>query len=183
MHLETAHEWFQNLANLFEMKKSEVTQGEATRDPRTLANTHQTWKQSERTCKPESATAAELCNLTCHEWKYKAGEQGKVERRDRRGLLIEGCVPRQMHGYHIPPRVMGMGIMWAGYIAWVCMGIIPWILLHVRLLPNAVDQAGEPAIQIWGTMEIAKGVACKTDKENNRELLFYKRGLDRRRKV
>ncbi|KAF9240284.1 Alpha/Beta hydrolase protein [Melanogaster broomeanus] len=32
-------------------------------------------------------------------------------------------------------------------------------------------------------MEIAKGVACKTDKENNRELLFYKRGLDRRRKT
>ncbi|KAF9236947.1 hypothetical protein BU15DRAFT_63561 [Melanogaster broomeanus] len=35
----------------------------------------------------------------------------------------------------------------------------------------------------WGTMEIAKGIACKTDKENNRELLFYETGLDRRRKI
>ncbi|KAF9231497.1 hypothetical protein BU15DRAFT_68290 [Melanogaster broomeanus] len=32
-------------------------------------------------------------------------------------------------------------------------------------------------------MEIAKGVACKTDKGNNRELLFHESGLDRRRKI
>ncbi|KAF9231074.1 hypothetical protein BU15DRAFT_82861 [Melanogaster broomeanus] len=41
MHLKTAHEFFQYLSNLFEMKKDDVTQREAMRNPRTHAGTHQ----------------------------------------------------------------------------------------------------------------------------------------------
>ncbi|KAF9233109.1 hypothetical protein BU15DRAFT_66872 [Melanogaster broomeanus] len=92
-HLETAHEWFQNLANLFEMKKSDVTQREATRDPRTLADTrpkhsedaHHARDRETASNKPKSATAAEPRDSTRRKRKRKAGEQGKVEKRDRRG--------------------------------------------------------------------------------------------------
>ncbi|KAF9233519.1 hypothetical protein BU15DRAFT_66513 [Melanogaster broomeanus] len=48
---------------------------------------------------------------------------------------------------------------------------------------DAEDQEERSVRQIWGTMEITKGVACKTDKGNNRELLFHKTGLNRRRKI
>ncbi|KAF9237951.1 hypothetical protein BU15DRAFT_62802 [Melanogaster broomeanus] len=102
-HLETAYEWFQHLTDLFKTKKSSVTQREAMCNPRTAIHTHE--KQSERTrklqkCgatmnKPKSATAAEPCNLTCRKPKRKAGEQGKVEKRDRRGKRAAGWTGEQ----------------------------------------------------------------------------------------
>ncbi|KAF9237935.1 hypothetical protein BU15DRAFT_62785 [Melanogaster broomeanus] len=102
-YLETAYEWFQHLTDLFKMKKSSVTQREAMCNPRTAIRTHK--KQSEgthkpRKCgatmnKPESATAAEPHNSTCRKLKCKAGEQGKVEKRDRRGKRTAGWTGEQ----------------------------------------------------------------------------------------
>ncbi|KAF9234903.1 hypothetical protein BU15DRAFT_65278 [Melanogaster broomeanus] len=93
MHLETAREWFKYLTDQFETKTSNVTQREATCDPRTAVSTHQ--KHSEDARKPqerkatvnerENTTVEESRNVRHRERKRKARDEGRVEKRDRRG--------------------------------------------------------------------------------------------------
>ncbi|KAF9233119.1 hypothetical protein BU15DRAFT_80475 [Melanogaster broomeanus] len=93
MHLETACEWFNYLADRFETKKSDVTQREATCNPRTAVGTRQ--KRSERTRKPqeheatvnerENAAVAESRDASRRERKRDSRDQERVEKRVRKG--------------------------------------------------------------------------------------------------
>ncbi|KAF9234397.1 hypothetical protein BU15DRAFT_79079 [Melanogaster broomeanus] len=88
MHLETAHEWFKHLADQFETKTSDVTQWEASCNPRRRVTTHQKHSKDARKLqeceatmnKPEIAKVTEPRDSTHREWKRDeaaAREPGK----------------------------------------------------------------------------------------------------------
>ncbi|KAF9231687.1 hypothetical protein BU15DRAFT_82099 [Melanogaster broomeanus] len=88
-HLKTACELFQHLANLFETKKSDATQREATCNPRTpvsIRQTHSEHAGKARDCKPalkkaDSTVVEELRDVRCREPKRDAGSHRRVETR------------------------------------------------------------------------------------------------------
>ncbi|KAF9235435.1 hypothetical protein BU15DRAFT_78021 [Melanogaster broomeanus] len=93
MHLETAHEQFKHLTNRFETKTSDVTQREATCNPRTTVDMRQKLSECTRTPRKHEATANKLessavkepRNAKCHKQEREARGQGRVEKRVRRG--------------------------------------------------------------------------------------------------
>ncbi|KAF9239630.1 hypothetical protein BU15DRAFT_61857 [Melanogaster broomeanus] len=102
MHLKTARELFQYLASLFETKKSDGTQREATCNPRTHAGTDQKCNQPshkardrEAVKKAESAIVEEPRDVRCREPKHDARSHGRVEMRGREGKRAAGRTSEQ----------------------------------------------------------------------------------------
>ncbi|KAF9235373.1 hypothetical protein BU15DRAFT_64895 [Melanogaster broomeanus] len=94
MHLETAHEWFKHLADRFEMKTSDVSQREASCNPRRPRGCSQAARvRSDH--KPEIAKVTEPCDSTHREWKCDVRSRGRVEKRDRRGKRATGWTGEQ----------------------------------------------------------------------------------------
>ncbi|KAF9230248.1 hypothetical protein BU15DRAFT_83872 [Melanogaster broomeanus] len=110
-HLETAYEWFQHLADLFETKKNNVTQREAiVCNPRSPVSTHQ--EHSEDARKPrerkatmnecENTTVEESRNVRHRERKHDTRDRGRVEKRDRRGKRAARKTSEQEAGAREP---------------------------------------------------------------------------------
>ncbi|KAF9230148.1 hypothetical protein BU15DRAFT_83988 [Melanogaster broomeanus] len=103
VHLKTARELFQYLASLFETKKRDVTQREATRNPRTRAGTHQECSEDSRKArdceeaakKAKSTVVEEPRDATCRKPKRDARSHGRVERKGREGERAAGRTSEQ----------------------------------------------------------------------------------------
>ncbi|KAF9231713.1 hypothetical protein BU15DRAFT_68118 [Melanogaster broomeanus] len=112
MHLETAREWFKYLADRFETKTSDVTQREASCNPRRRVSTHQKHSEDARKlqeCKatvnqPKIAKVTEPCDSTHRERKRNARSEGRVEKRVRRGRKAAERTSEQEAGAREPGK-------------------------------------------------------------------------------